>query len=101
MSGVRADRTNAAISGVTLSGFGDPFKDKSSRSSHAAHVLSGSDSYWSFQVSFVPEEKKQSWAMNLAPGFSHYTTGDDNARSKVHTVYQLLTVWAAQSRSRK
>jgi len=52
-----AFQADPTCSGVTLSGFGDPFKDKSFPSSDAAHVLSGSDSYWSFQVLTYPRSR--------------------------------------------
>jgi hypothetical protein len=53
-------------------------------------MLSGTDRYWSFQVSFVPGQKKQQWAMNIAPGFSHYTSGEGNVHSVVHTICSIV-----------
>jgi hypothetical protein len=79
-------QTNPTCSGIALSGFGDPFKGKSFASSNAAHILSGTQSYWSFQVSYVPAHEKQLWAMNISPGLSHYSEGQDNARDIVRKV---------------
>jgi hypothetical protein len=79
-------QTNSTCSGITLSGFGDPFKGKAFAQSNAAHMLSGTKSYWSFQVSYVPAHEKQLWAMNISPGFSNYSEGQDNARDIVRKV---------------
>jgi hypothetical protein len=92
-----AFQSDPICSGITLRGFGG----KNHRISNVGTLLEAgqalananatAEGYWFLIVSYVPEQKKQSWSMSLTDtSLTNDTSGEGDAHSMAHTVCSIV-----------
>jgi hypothetical protein len=83
-----AFQADPSCSGIQLIMYNGPDRTSAQATDSYSKVLK--KPHWVLQVNFDPKLQKEPWQLSVEPGTGHYSTGEGDAPSVVHSVCSIV-----------